>query len=224
MSEARSSLLRLINGFQASHAIHVAAALGLADKLSDSPKSPSVLASKVGADPDALHRLMRVLAAIGVLQPSGSDDFALTAMGQFLRGDVLGTCAPMAELLGRPNVWQAWGELLHTVRTGGTAFDHVHGCGVWEYRTRHPEEGAVFDRAMATGTARFAQAMLDVCDFGRLEHVVDIGGGDGAFLTMIMERYPLVHGTLFDQPHVIARATAPQSGGASNGRYSAVGG
>jgi hypothetical protein len=111
----------------------------------------------------------------------------------------------MAELFGRPNVWQAWGDLLHTVQTGATAFDHVHGCSVWDYRSRNPDEAGIFDRAMASGTDRFAQAVLDVCDFGRFEHVVDVGGGDGIFITRILERYPAVRGTLFDQPHVIDR-------------------
>lgn len=205
----RTELVRLINGFQASQAIHVAATLGLADRLRDGPASAAEIARAAGAHPDALHRLMRVLAGIGVIQSAGADRFALTAMGELLRQDASGTCAPMAELFGRPNVWQAWGDLLHTVQTGATAFDHIHGCSVWEYRSRYPEEAGIFDRAMASGTERFAQAVLDVSDFGRFEHVVDVGGGDGIFLAKILERHPAVRGTLFDQPHVIARSGQP---------------
>jgi SAM-dependent methyltransferase len=128
----------------------------------------------------------------------------------------------MAKLMGRPNLWQAWGDLLHTVQTGDTAFNHVHGCNVWDYRARSPVEADIFDRAMASGTEQFAQAILDVCDFGRFKHVVDIGGGDGMFLAKILERHPDVRGTLFDQPHVLARA-AP-SAEPFGGRYRAIGG
>lgn len=224
MSDARSNLLRQIHGFQASQAINVAAALGLADRLRDGPRSSSELADSVGAHPDALHRLMRVLAAIGVLQPHGSGKFALSQTGEFLRSDVLGTCAPIARLFGRMNVWHAWGDLLHTVRTGDVAFDHVHGTNVWSYRAHHPEEAAVFDKAMACGTARFSDAVLDAYDFGRFGHVVDVGGGDGVFLERILERHPTVHGTLFDQPDVIARVPSDHTREAYGVRHRAVAG
>ena len=78
--------------------------------------------------------------------------FELTAVGEFLRSDVAGTHAPMAQLVGRPSYWQAWGNLLHAVRSGETAFNHVHGVDVWEYRANHTQEGEVFDRAMAAHT------------------------------------------------------------------------
>ena len=113
----------------------------------------------------------------------------------------------MAQLVGGKSYWQAWGDLLYAVRTGNTAFDHVHGCGVWEHRAQHPAEGEVFDRAMAARTEQFAEAVLAACDFSRFAHVVDVGGGDGTLLAKILAAHPRIHGTLFDQPHVIARAS-----------------
>jgi len=56
---------------------------------------------------------------------------------------------------------------------------------------------------MASGTKRFAEAVLDVCDLGRFHHVVDVGGGDGIFLAKILAAHPAIRGTLFGQPHVI---------------------
>jgi hypothetical protein len=212
----------LIGGFQATQAIHVATVLGLADQLSAGPATAAQIARKTGAHPGALHRLMRVLTAIGVMEEAEGDRFALTSMGEFLRRDVSGTCAPMAELMGRQYFWQAWGDLLLAVQTGETAFDHMHGCNVWDYRSRHPEEAGIFDRAMASGTERFADAILDACDFSHCAHVVDVGGGDGMFLAKILKAHPAVRGTLFDQPHVIARASQPPQ--AFDGRYRAVGG
>jgi hypothetical protein len=217
---ARAELQRLVNGFEISQALHVAATLRLADHLRNGPMSARQLASAINANEAALYRLMRALASIGVLREEQAG-FVLTSVGEYLRSDVPGTLASMAEFVGRPNVWQAWGALLHAVRTGDTAFDHVHGRDVWDYRSRHPEETHVFDRAMASGTEVFAEAVLAAYDFGGFEHVVDVGGGDGMFLSKILARYPRIRGTLFDQPHVVARAPSPPG---FRGRYSAVGG
>jgi hypothetical protein len=167
---------------------------------------------------------MQVLAGLGLLQQTSGDRFALTSSGEFLRSDVPGTCAPIAEMIGRPNFWQAWGDLLHAVKTGETAFDHVHGSNVWDYRSRHVEETRIFDRAMASGTEWFAEAIIAVCDFSAFQQIVDVGGGDGMFLAKILRNHPHVRGTLFDQPHVIARVGASEPVQAINGRYRAIGG
>jgi len=100
----------------------------------------------------------------------------------------------------------------------------MHGSTVWEYRARHPEETRAFDRAMAAGTERYAEAVLDTCDFSRFDHVVDVGGGDGIFLAKILARHPRVRGTLFDQPHVVGGAAAARLSGECAGRWQAIGG
>lgn len=209
MAHPREKLMQLITGFQASQAIQVAATLGLADALRDGPADATILAARIGADAKALHRLMRVLAALDVLKTFDANTFALAEMGQFLCREQVGSCAPMAQLFGRSNVWQAWSGLLNTIRTGKTAFDETHGCSVWEFRNRHPVERSVFDNAMASSTVVFAQALLDAFDFSRFAHIVDVGGGDGAFLAQFLERYPDSHGTLFELPDVVASATLP---------------
>jgi hypothetical protein len=222
--EARADLLHLINGFQASQAIHVAATLGLADLLGSGAKTSSEIATCTKTHPDALYRLMRALAAIGVFHEDEQHRFALTAIGEFLRSDVSGTHAPMADLIGRPYFRQAWGDLIYTVRTGATAFNHVHGKGVWEYRSERPDEGQIFDRTMAAATERFAEAVLDVCDFSRFHHIVDVGGGDGMFLAKVLTAHSHIRGTLFDQPRVITRAAASIESVGLSGRCDVLGG
>jgi hypothetical protein len=130
----------------------------------------------------------------------------------------------MAELVGRPNCWQAWGALLHAVRCGTTAFDHVHGSGVWEYRAQRPEETLIFDRAMASGTELFAGAVLEVCDFSKSRNVIDIGGGDGMFLAKLLAAYPSLRGTLFDQQHVTSKAAVSLEALGLSGRCQATAG
>jgi SAM-dependent methyltransferase len=220
----RAALIRLINGFQISQAIHVAVTLRLADHLALGAKTAAELAALSDAHTGALHRLLRALASIGVFRESEHGRFELTAAGALLRNDIVGTQAPWAELIGQTHVWQAWGNLLHAVRTGSTAFDHVHGCSVWEYRASHPESNVVFDRAMASGTARYAEAVIGAYDFGRFRRIVDIGGGDGMFLQKILSAHPHVHGTLLDQPHVAARAKSRFAASKYASRFTAVGG
>lgn len=219
-----ADLSKLLMGFRVSQAIHVAATLGLADLLASGPRTSDELAEVTDTHPLALYRLMRALSSAGILRERDHRRFELTPVGELLRSDVSGTHAPMAQLVGRPSYWQAWGDLLHAVRSGKTAFNHVHGADVWEYRANHAEEGEVFDRAMAAHTDRFAAAVAEVCDFDRFVNVVDVGGGDGTFLAKILTAHPRVHATLLDQPHVIARTAASFESLGLSSRCRAVGG
>src|SRR5262249_43313514 len=61
-----TELMRMVNGYQVSQALHVAATLGIADQLKEGPKSAAVLAQACNAHAPSLYRLLRALAAIGV--------------------------------------------------------------------------------------------------------------------------------------------------------------
>jgi SAM-dependent methyltransferase len=201
-----AALRRLVNGFQVSQAIHVAAVLGIADLLSDGPRSSDDLAEAADAHPDALYRLLRALASVGVFQEEDGRRFALTPLGDGLRSDASEPMRGWAELIGRPYYFQAWASLLHAVRTGENAFRHVHGVDVWEYRVREPEEGAIFDRAMRDATRRTNRSILGAYDFGRFSTVADVGGGNGALLAALLAEHPDMRGILFDQPQVVETA------------------
>ncbi len=205
---ARDQLFRLISGYQASQAVMVAAGLGLADQLRCGPRCSGDLATATGTEPRSLYRLLRALAAIGILREAGNGRFELTEVGAYLRSDVDGSHAHIAKLFGRSNLWAAWGELLQCIKSGSPAFDHVHGEDVWSYRARRPEESAIFDAAMGAGTSAFAEAVMAVTDFGSFAHIVDVGGGDGSFLAELLTAHVRLTGTLFDQPHVIEASGA----------------
>ncbi len=199
-------LLRLVNGYQVAQALHVAAVLGIADELAGGSRSPAELAGAVGADEDALYRLLRALASLDVLHELDGRRFELAPLGEFLRSDVPGSVAGWAAFIGRPSIWTAWGALLHSVRTGENAFGSVHGEDVWTYRSTRPEESAVFDRAMTALTGTVDRAVATDYDFGRFGTVADVGGGRGTLLAAILDRHPGVRGVLFDQPHVVQGA------------------
>jgi hypothetical protein len=125
-------------------------------------------------------------------------------VGDCLRSDAAEPVGGWAAFVGRRSHWHAWGELQYSVQTGENAFRHAHGVGAWEYRARHPEEAAVFDRAMADLTRRSQRLIMDAYDFARFATVVDVGGGRGALLAMLLATHPHMRGVLFDLPHVIA--------------------
>jgi len=207
MDDSPSVILRrLVNGYQVSQAIHVAATLGVADRLADGPRTSDELAAAVGAHAPTLYRLLRALAAVGVLHEEDGRRFALTPVGECLRSDADEPVGGWAAMIGRPYVWQAWGALLHSVRTGESAFEHVHGVDPWTYRTRDPDEGAIFDRGMADLTRRSHPTTLAAVDFSRFGTVVDVGGGNGALLVALLRAHAEMRGVLLDLPHAVAVA------------------
>lgn len=212
--DEQPDLRRLVAGYQVTQALHVAAVLGIADLLRDGPRPVAELAAETESHEDALYRLLRALGALGVLHEGEERRFALTPAGEALRSDAPDSIAGWAAFVGRPSYWQAWGTLLHGVRTGENAFRHVHGTDVWRYRAERPEESVAFDRAMASLTRRAEASLLEAYDFGRFRTVVDVGGGNGTLLAALLLRHPSLRGVLFDQPHVAegARATLATAG------------
>jgi O-methyltransferase domain/Dimerisation domain len=201
-------MLTLINGSQITQAIRVAATLRVADHLKDGPRSADDLASLTQSNAGALYRLLRALAAIGVFREEADRKFALTPMGDCLRTDSNTPIGGWAEHVGNPYFWQAWGHLLHSVRTGENAFQDLHGVDVWQYRAKRPEDDAIFNRAMTNMSRGGTDAVLSAYDFSNYRHVVDIGGGQGAMLAAILNACPQARGTLFDQPQVVEGAEA----------------
>lgn len=197
------TLRRLANGYQVTQAIHVAATLGIADLLGDGPRDSEALARETATHAPSLHRVLRALASVGVLHEGDDGRFALTAIGECLRSDAAEPVGAWAAFVGRPYHWQAWGALLHGVRTGESPFHSVHGTDAWGYRAAHPEEGAIFDAAMTDIMRRANAHLLAAYDFARFATVVDVGGGRGAFLGAVLEANPHMRGILFDQPHVV---------------------
>lgn len=197
---------RLINGYQVTQALHVAATLDLADQLKDGPKSSDAMAHACGAHPRSLYRLLRALAAMGVFHETGDREFSLTPLGLCLTSDAPGSARNLARYIGTQGQWKSWGNLIHSIKSGECASEFTHGVDAWTYRVRHPEEQAVFDSAM-TGISRAqAQAVLEAYDFSRFSCVVDVGGGQGLLLKEILLACPTTHGILFDQPQVVTSA------------------
>ncbi len=203
-TDARAELHRLVNGYQVSQALHVLTALGIPDRLADGPCSSQDLAALVGASDEPLYRLLRAVAAIGVLEELPERRFALTELGEGLRSDVSASLAGWAAFVGRGYYWAAWSRLIDGVRTGGHAFRLEHGTDPWTYRRTHPEEIPVFNRAMNSVSGQLAASLVVAYDFSKFRTIVDVGGGGGALIAAILDRHPGVRALLFDLPHIVA--------------------
>ncbi len=153
------ALFQLIIGKWAHQAVYAAAELGIADRLKDGPRSSTEVARACAADEDATYRLMRALSNIGVLDERGGRVFALTPIGEFLRADVPGSLRGMARFIGYAPTWKAWGETVHSVRTGEPGFEHVFGENIFDWYATHREESAVFDEAMTALSTTEADAV-----------------------------------------------------------------
>jgi hypothetical protein len=201
-----AKMLQMLNGLLVTQLIYVAAKLGLADLLEHGPKSSDELASSVNAHPRSLYRLLRALASLGVFAETQDGRFELTSLAVLLQDGVPGSLRAYAVMRGEPWYWQAFGELLHSVRTGEIAFHHSHGMGHFEYFKQNDEAAALFNEAMTNLTKPHTTAIVTAYDFSSLATIVDVGGGQGSLLTAILRAYPQTHGILFDRPAVIKDA------------------
>src|SRR6266852_2025199 len=146
------------------------------------------------------------LAGAGVLEKVGPQGFALTLVGVSLRTGVPGSLRASVLMLLDEKNWKPWGRLLHTVRTGETAFNHAHGIGLFDYLVEHPEASSAFNAGMAGNSPAHARLAAAAYDFSHMSLVVDVGGGRGRLLATILERYPRLRGILFDRSRVIGGA------------------
>jgi hypothetical protein len=150
-----------------------------------------------------------MLAGAGVFAEESSGRFTLTPLGSTLRADTPDSVRDWALFIAAPPVWAAWGNLLHSVRTGESAFEHTFGMRLFSYMTGHPELGAAYNNWMAKQSALQNGAVLASYDFPAQRKVVDVGGGQGATLAAILEANPQVKGVLFDLPQVVSNVRLP---------------
>ncbi|MEV0829585.1 methyltransferase [Nonomuraea rubra] len=206
-------------------ALRVAATLRIADRLAKAPGTGKELAGAVGADPGALERLMRYLAARGVFRRDPSGAYTLTPLGEELREDHPAGMRAMLDLEG----WEGRAELsfahlLHSVRTGEAAYPRQFGRSFWDDLAADPARSAAFDARMAAEMPARAPAIVAGYDWGTLGHLVDVGGGDGSLLVALLTAFPALRGTVLDQPETAAAARAALESAGLAERGSAVGG
>jgi len=201
----RATLGRMIHGYRDTQLVYIAARLGIPDLLSAGPASAATLADAIGADADALRRVLRALASNGVVAEDVDGRFRLTPLGEPLRAGVPGSLREAALLNGAVD-YPAFGALLDALRAEQTPFVRVFGTDFFDYLTRDDDLGDVFNRFMARVTTRMAAAALEAYDLSPIHTVVDVGGGYGTLLAAILTARPHIHGTLLETSAVAPRA------------------
>jgi O-methyltransferase domain len=200
---ANIQLMQLTSACWTSRCLHVVAELGVADALGDQPQSTEALARIIGAHPQALYRVLRLLASVGVFEWKDGT-WHQTDASRFLRSDHPGSLRDYVRMLGLPFFWSAFEDLEHSLRTGESAFSKRHPEGVFAFLANHRGESRIFDSAMTSKSHRDIAAILPAYDFSQFATIADIAGGRGHLLRAILQKSPRTQGILFDQPHVVA--------------------
>jgi hypothetical protein len=195
----------MMTGYWGAQAVYIVAKLGVADLLTGGPHPVEELAAATNSHASSLYRLLRALASIGVFTEVSPRTFALTPMAELLRTGIPGSMRALA-ITYNEEMYQAWGNMLHSIQTGEPAFAHRFGMGPFPYFMQSPEADRIFNEAMIGYTHQVANAVVGVYDFSAFGAVADVGGGYGTLLAAILQSNPSARGILFDVPHVIDAA------------------
>jgi hypothetical protein len=194
--DAQLEARKLVSGFRAYQMMVAACRLELPDLLAAGSKTAAELASATETHEPSLRRMLRGLAAWGVFTEVADGRFGATPLSDMFRSDKPGL-RNMTVMLSDEG-YRAWGDLIHTLRTGEPAYQHMFGASRWEDLAKDPQAAADFNAAMVETTARVAAGFIRSYDFGGVRSVVDVGGGNGALVAAVLKANPEMRGVLFD--------------------------
>jgi hypothetical protein len=197
-------MMQLMAGFQVSQALYVVAKLDLATILGDGPKTIDRLATETNADADALGRIIRFLATLGVFRTNG-DQVEITELGATLADDRPDSLRYGA-LYWMETHYAPFGDLLHTALTGETAATHYYGQPFFDWISTDAEKVEVQNRTFANVTNSLRAGMFEGYRLPEGAVVADLGGADGSMLTRLLADAPERRGIVFDRPEVVAAA------------------
>ena len=201
---ASATVLRMLQGLHVSRAIYVAAKLGIPDLLAHGPTTFNELARHTDTRPRSLYRILRLLAALGVLVESETQGFALTPLGECLRTGVPNSLHEWATQLDGLGGLRPFDEILTAVRSGAPSLNHVLGTDWLTHLTAHPDIARTFQASMSERTAAIAPTVAARYDFEAVDTIIDVGGGRGTLLASILSAHPRLRGVLYELPVVIA--------------------
>jgi len=201
-------MLQLGCGHRPSACIYVTAKLKIADLLAKGPRPISEVATAAHVNEDALYRVMRALASLGVFREVSPRTFANTPFSEILRSDIPDSFRDAILFISGPLHMRTYTELQHSVETGKTAFQKTTGMEPFEFFRQNDEDNQIFNAAMTSISSRMTTPAIEAYDFGASGTLADIGGGHGVLLAKILEKHPGLHGIVCDLPHVVEGAKA----------------
>lgn len=217
------ALFDLSAGFVYSQVLAAGIELGLYQKLEPGPLSLADLAAALGLPLAGARRLAEASAALQLLERIDLDHYALGIHG--------------AALLGNPAVAQMvehhrlfYRDLSDPVALLGGTNGPTALAQFWSYASRDraaPPSGAdvgPYSSLMAGSQSLIAEDILEAYPFGRHHCLLDVGGGEGAFISSVAAAHPSLRVMIFDLPAVAARAEAALAARTLLGRARAIGG
>ncbi|NJP06800.1 MAG: methyltransferase [Chloroflexaceae bacterium] len=204
-SSPQETILQLLQGFAVTQALYVATKLGIADHLQHGPQSCTSLAEQTGTNADALCRLLRALASMGIFTETAPAVFDLTPLALCLQTDSPQSLRNFI-LFRTEQDYVYWQHALYTIRTGESAFEHTFGVERFAYFQQHPEIKDHFHRGMGEVSVLNDTALIAAYDFTGMQTVIDIGGSHGTRLATLLEHYPTLRGILFEQATTLEQA------------------
>lgn len=206
VADAAEAMTRILEGASVARIVYAAAELGLADHLGDAGSDAASLADLTDTHAPSLARLLRALAAAGILYETADRRYTLTTLGGTLRSGQPGSMRAWARFALSEYADRPWRALDHAIRTGENVFQREFGTDIWSFRSAHPDYSRLFDEAMQSYTLAVNQTVASNYPFDGLNWVIDVGGGNGALLLSVLERHPTMRGTVYELPHVAAQA------------------
>ncbi|TPG15852.1 methyltransferase domain-containing protein [Sphingomonas koreensis] len=196
------ALFDLVAGFTYSQTLVACVETGLLDLLADAPLDTDTVARLADFPPESADRLLRAATAIGLVERLGTR-WALGADGAALRGN-----RGIAEMVAHHHLLYAdLADPVAMLRRGG-------GGGALSDYWRYAEssgsgtdaEVAAYSTLMAASQPLIAEQVIQAYRFDRHRRMLDVGGGEGAFLAAVGAAAPALALSLFDLPAVGARA------------------
>jgi hypothetical protein len=201
-----TGLVEMAMAYSRSRVLCAAARLGVADALGDEVRSVGLLAEKCQADANALYRLLRALASIGVTEETTPEHFRLTPFGKPLRRDVPQSVWPAVVFWG-DLLADSWSLLTDCVRTGLPAAQ-VRDPKIPSRWSQDPEANSIFRAVMGTAPAEDYAPIAAAWDFSRAKVVADLGGGGGSLILAVLGLNPHLRGMLVDLESSVDAAKA----------------
>lgn len=197
-----AGFIDLVCGSWKTQAAYAAARLGIADLLTRGPRTVHEISASTGADPSAIHRLLRALSAIELCREREDGAFERTPMGSFLESDSPGSLRSWVIHWGGTS-WTPWSHLHDSIMTGRSARSLLAGTEGFEHIERDPEAASTFHRAMVELTRLVAADLVHAVDWTGVRRIVDVAGGHGGLLGAVLTACPGTIGVVFDTPLAI---------------------
>lgn len=200
-------LIQIGSAYWQSRALFVAARLDIASVLGTETLEASALAERVGANGDALGRLMRMLAAMGIFEEAGRMAFRNNKLSRCLARNDPQSVRAMILMHNSDAMSRPWFEQLEAgIRSGTLPFRLSHGEDLFDYLDHHANFDQLFSEAMDSVEALAGDGYATDLDWGKFERVIDIGGSRGSKALAIMKRHPMLSALIVDRPQVVTEA------------------